>query len=99
MAAVAAKVADVASATESTVVLLVVVPVVPAAARFDPIVVLTVVGTTGDDDSAGALVFVAFRYCSLVTTRKRCPISPSPRGKYTDTALLISSSCRILMLV
>ena len=44
MAAVATKAADVASATGSAVVLLVVVPVVPAAARFDSIAVLTVVG-------------------------------------------------------
>ena len=99
MADVAAKAADVASATGSVVVLLVLVHVVPAAERFDPITVLTVVGTTGGDGSAGALVLVALRYCSLLTTRKRCPVSPSPRGEYTDTALLMSSSCRILMLV
>ena len=67
VAAVAAKAAAVASATGSAIVLLVVIPVVSAAARFDPIAVLTVVGTTGDDGSVVTLVFVALRYCSLLT--------------------------------
>ena len=67
MAVVAAKAAAVASATGSAIVLLVVVPVIPAAARFDPIAVLTVMGTTDDDGSVVALVLVALRYCALLT--------------------------------
>ena len=97
--AVVAKSAVVVSTTGLTVVLLLVVHVVPVVARLDLIEVLTIVGTIGANDSAGVLAPVATRYCSLITTRKRCPISPSPRGEYTESALLISSSCMILMLV
>ena len=72
--------AAIVSATASAVVILVMVPIVPVVARFDPISVLTVVGTTGDDYSVGALLFVAFRYCSLLTTRKKLPCISISQG-------------------
>ena len=62
MATISAKASAISSATGSDVALLVVDHVVPMVVRLDPIEVLSTVGTTGNNDSVGALIHVASRY-------------------------------------
>ena len=62
MATISAKASTISSATGSDISLLVIDPVVLMVARLDPIEVLSTVGTTGDNDSVGALIHVASRY-------------------------------------